>query len=39
MKKVLFSFFFLLFANCGLAQDSLLYNLDEIVVSASRWCQ
>jgi hemoglobin/transferrin/lactoferrin receptor protein len=39
MKRVLLSFLFLPFAICGLAQDSLLYNLDEIVVSASRWCQ
>ena len=39
MKKVFLSFLLLPFAICSLAQDSLLYNLDEIVVSASRWCQ
>ena len=39
MKRVFMSFLFLPFAICGLAQDSLRYNLDEIVVSASRWCQ
>ena len=39
MKKVLLLLLFLPFAICGLAQDSLMYSLDEIVVSASRWCQ
>ena len=39
MKKVLLLFLFLPIAVCNLAQDSLMYSLDEIVVSASRWCQ
>ena len=39
MKRVLLTFLLLPFAFGCLAQDSLLYNLDEIVVSASRWCQ
>ena len=39
MKRILLSLMLLPFAAFGLAQDSLMYSLDEIVVSASRWCQ
>ncbi len=39
MKKMLLLFLLLPFVVCGLAQDSLMYRLDEIVVSANRWCQ
>ena len=39
MKRVLLSFLWLPLAVCAAAQDSLSYKLDEIVVSASRWCR
>ena len=39
MKRILLLLMLLPFATFGLAQDSLAYRLDEIVVSASRWCQ
>ena len=40
MKRILLSFLLLLpFAVGVMAQDSLAYRLNEIVVSASRWCQ
>ena len=39
MKRVLLSLLLLPFAIGAMAQDSLAYCLDEIVVSASRWCQ
>ena len=38
MRKLFFSLL-LCVAFTTVAQDSLMYNLDEIVVSASRWCQ
>ena len=39
MKRILLLLMLLPLAAFGLAQDSLAYRLDEIVVSASRWCQ
>ncbi|MBR5594260.1 MAG: TonB-dependent receptor [Bacteroidaceae bacterium] len=39
MKRVLLSLLWLPLAVCAAAQDSLSYKLDEIVVSASRWCR
>ena len=38
MRKLFFSLL-LCVAFTTVAQDSLMYNLDEVVVSASRWCQ
>ena len=37
MKRLLLLFLFVPFGS--LAQDTLAYKLDEIIVSASRWCQ
>ena len=39
MKRVALLLLVSVLAIASMAQDSLLYSLDEVVVSASRWCQ
>ena len=39
MKRYLLLFLLLPFAVGAMAQDSLAYHLNEVVVSANRWCQ